>query len=163
MERERETTLKFRSSEEKDADALAQLINRAFEVERPIFDGDRIDRDGVTGYLQKGQFLIAEDATGMVGCVYAQVRGDTGYIGLLSVEPARQGTGLGRKLMEAAENFFRQMGCTQVELRVVSARAPLPGFYRHLGYSESRIEPLPANVPAKVPCHFQYMVKTFAK
>lgn len=163
MEPERETAVKFRNSEEKDADALAQLINRAFEVERPIFDGERIDREGVQGYLQKGQFLIAEDATGMVGCVYAQVRGDTGYIGLLSVEPARQGTGLGRKLMEAAENFFKQIGCTQVELRVVSARAPLPAFYRHLGYSESRIEPLPANVPTKVPCHFQYMVKTLAR
>ena len=81
MEPERETAVKFWNSEEKDADALAQLINRAFEVERPIFDGERIDREGVQGYLQKGQFLIAEDATGMVGCVYVQVRGDTGYIG----------------------------------------------------------------------------------
>ena len=49
MEPERETAVKFWNSEEKDADALAQLINRAFEVERPIFDGERIDRVGVQG------------------------------------------------------------------------------------------------------------------
>jgi N-acetylglutamate synthase-like GNAT family acetyltransferase len=114
-------------------------------------------------YLQKGEFLIAEDATVLVGCVYAEVRGDTGYIGLLSVEPERQRTGLGRKLMEPVENFFRQMGCTKVELRVVSARTALPGFYQHLGYSKSRIEPLPPNVRAKVPCHFQYMMKTLVQ
>jgi GNAT superfamily N-acetyltransferase len=162
MERGHETTVKFRNSEVKDADALAQLINRAFQVERPIFEGDRVDRDGVLTYMQKGEFLIAEDEAGMVGCVYAEVRGDTGYIGLLSVEPERQGTGLGRKVMEAAENFFKEIGCIKVELRIVSARTALLGFYRHLGYRESRVEPLPASVGAKVPCHFQYMVKTLA-
>ncbi len=152
----------IRASVEKDAAALAQLINRAFEVERPIFNGDRIDREGLLSYLQRGKFLIAEVATGMIGCVYAEVRGETGYIGLLSVEPGRQGEGLGGRLMQQAEDFFRRMGCSKAELRVVSARAPLPGFYRHLGYSESRIEPLPANVRPNIPCHFQYMTKTLA-
>jgi GNAT superfamily N-acetyltransferase len=138
---------------------LSQWINRAFEVERPIFDADRIDHDGVLEYLQRGKFLIAEDAAGLAGCVYAQVKGKTGCIGLLSVEPERQGTGLGRQLMQAVEDFFQKAGCDTAELRVVSARAPLPGFYRHLGYSASRIETLPITMQAKVPCHLQYMTK----
>lgn len=149
----------FRTVGTEDAAALAQLINRAFEVERPFFDGDRIDQDGVLAYLQRGKFLIAEDATGLAGCVYAEVRGETGYIGLLSVEPARQGMGLGRRLMQAAEDFFQKVGCNTAELRMVSARAPLPGFYRYLGYSESRIEALPADAQPKVSCYFQYMTK----
>lgn len=159
MNRERESPVKIRNSEENDLDALVRVINRAFEVERPVFDGDRIDIQGILGYRQKGTFLIAEDTTAIIGCVYAEIRGESGYIGLLSVEPEQQGRGLGRRLMEVAENLFRQMGCTKAELRIVSARTALLGFYRHLGYTESRIEPLAASVRAKVPCHFQYMGK----
>lgn len=149
----------FRTAQSTDAVALAQLINKAFAVERPIFDRDRIDRDGVLTYVEKGKFLIAEDGGGFLGCVYVEVQSETGYVGLLSVEPDQQGKGLGRKLMQAAEEFFRRMGCKEAELRVVSARAPLPGFYRRLGYAESRTEPLPPGVQPKVPCHFQYMTK----
>jgi len=152
--------LAMRVAREEDAADLVRLINAAFEVERPIFGGDRIDRDGVLAYLRNGKFLLAEDAGGLAGCVYGERRGLNGYVGLLSVDPARQRTGLGRKLMEAVEDFFREQGCKKVELRVVSARTPLPAFYRHLGYSETGTEALPAEIQPKVPCHFQYMSKT---
>jgi len=149
----------MRIATEGDAAALVALINAAFAVERPIFGGERIDRKGVLAYLKKGAFLIAEDVNELIGCVYGEVRGESGYVGLLSVQPARQGTGLGRRLMEAVEDFFREKGCRKAELRVVSAREGLPAFYRHLGYAESGIEPLPAELKAKVACHFQYMTK----
>jgi N-acetylglutamate synthase-like GNAT family acetyltransferase len=150
----------MRVARQEDAPALVRLINAAFEVERPIFGGDRIDRDGVLSYLRTGKFLIAEDAHGLVGCVYGELRGESGYVGLLSVHPARQRTGLGRKLMEAVEDFFREQGCKEVELRVVSARTGLPAFYRHLGYLQTGTEALPGEIQPQVPCHFQYMTKT---
>jgi len=53
--------------------------------------------------------------------------------------------------MDAAENFFRQAGCVAVDLRVVSARTPLPSFYRHLGYLETGTAPFAPDVPAKIP------------
>src|SRR6516225_4294553 len=115
-----------------DVDALVGLINAAFVVERPIFDGDRTTAAGVRALLQRGRFLVAEDSAGLAGCVYVEIRGNRGYIGLLSVDPPRQGSGLGRKLMEAAEKFFHEANCVAIDLRVVSARAPLPAFYRHL-------------------------------
>jgi len=67
---------------------------------------------------------------------------------------------LGRKLMDAAENFFREAGCISIDLRVISARTPLPAFYRHLGYVETGTAPFAADVPAKVPCHYILMSKT---
>lgn len=149
-----------------DADALARLINAAFVVERPIFDGDRTSSEGVRALLQRGRFLVAEnvaeDSTGFAGCVYVELRGDRGYIGLLSVEPERQGRGLGRKLMDAAEEFCRRANCVAVDLRVVSARAPLPAFYRHLGYSEMGRSDLPADAQVKIPCQFIHMSKKLA-
>ncbi|HEX7696452.1 MAG TPA: GNAT family N-acetyltransferase [Candidatus Acidoferrum sp.] len=153
-------TLRFRVASVADAEALARLINSAFRVEQPFIEGDRINPDGVRAYMEKGKFLLAEDAEGLTGCVYVELHGDRGYLGLLGVEPQRQGTGLGRKLMDAAENFFRQAGCVAVDLRIVSARAPLPSFYRHLGYLETGTAPFAPDVPAKVPWHYILMSKT---
>ena len=155
-----ENTLRFRVASLADVEALAHLINGAFRVEQPFIEGDRINPDGVRAYMEKGKFLLAEDATGLAGCVYVELRGDRGYLGLLGVDPSHQGTGLGRKLMDAAENFFRRAGCVAVDLRVVSARTPLPSFYRHLGYLETGTAPFAPDVPAKVPCHYILMSKT---
>src|SRR6266851_3547708 len=143
-----------------DVNALAVLVNAAFRVEQPFIEGDRVDAEGVRSYMAKGKFLVAEDSAGLAGCVYVELRGDRGYLGLLGVDPQRQGTGLGRKLMDAAENFFREAGCVAVDLRVISARAPLPAFYRHLGYLETGTAPFSPDVPAKVPCHYVLMSKT---
>ena len=140
-------------------EALAALINIAFRVELPFIEDDRINPRGVRAYMGKGKFLIAEDSAGLVGCVYAELRSDRGYLGLLGVEPRRQGTGLGRRLMDAAEEFFRDAHCVAIDLRIVSARTPLPGFYRHLGYVETGTAPLPPDAPVKVPCHFILMSK----
>jgi len=142
-----------------DVDALVSLINAAFLVERPIFGGDRTSPDGVRAYLERGTFLVTEDLNGLAGCVYVELRGDRAYIGLLSVEPARQGSGLGRVLMQAAEDFCREKKCVAVELRVVSARTPLPAFYRHLGYTETHTSELPADAHPKIPCRFIHMSK----
>ena len=151
--------IRIRVADASDADALARLINAAFVVERPIFDGDRTSAEGVRALLERATFLVVEDSMGLAGCVYVELRGARGYIGLLSVEPARQGSGLGRKLMQAAEEFCREANCIAVDLRVVSARAPLPAFYRHLGYAETHTSDLPAEVHPKVSCHFIHMSK----
>ena len=154
-----EDTLRFRVASPADVEALARVINGAFRVEQPFIEGDRINPDGVRAYMEKGKFLLAEDAAGLAGCVYVELRGDRGYLGLLGVDPSHQGTGLGRKLMAAAQDFFRQAGCVAVDLRVVSARTSLPSFYRHLGYLETGTAPFAPDVPAKVPCHYILMSK----
>src|SRR5713226_2906252 len=96
--------LKIRHALDADISALTALINAAFRVEQPFIEGDRTNPDGVRNYMQKGKFLLAEDAAGLAGCVYIEFRGDRGYVGLLGVDPPQQGAGLGRKLMDVAEN-----------------------------------------------------------
>ena len=154
--------LRFRTADLDDVEPLVRLINSAFRVEQPFIEGDRIDPRGVRAYMKKGKFLLAEDAAGLAGCVYVELCGDRGYLGLLGVDPQRQGTGLGRKLMDAAENFFRQAGCVAVDLRIVSARTPLPAFYHHLGYLETGTAPFPHDVQTKVPCRYILMSKSIA-
>lgn len=152
-------SVRIRHARSTDVEALAALINIAFRVELPFIEGDRINPGGVRAYMKKGKFLVAEDSAGLGGCVYVELRSHRGYLGLLGVEPRRQGTGLGRRLMDAAEEFFRDAHCVAIDLRIVSARTPLSGFYRHLGYVETGTAPLPPDAPAKVPCHFILMSK----
>jgi ribosomal protein S18 acetylase RimI-like enzyme len=120
--------LSIRFAQREDVKRLALLINAAFRVEQPFIEGDRTNPDVVHTYMQKGKFLLAEDSRGLAGCVYVELRGDRGYLGLLGVDPPRQGTGLGRKLMAAVENYFREAGCRAVDLRIVSSAHPAPGL-----------------------------------
>ncbi len=151
--------LRVRFAQSADVEPLTDLINSAFRVEQPFIEGDRTDPDSVRAYMEKGKFLVAEDAAGLAGCIYVELRGDRGYLGLLGVDPPRQRTGLGRKLMDAAESYFREAGCCAVDLRIISARTPLPSFYRHLGYVETGTAPFTPDVPVKVPCHYVLMSK----
>jgi GNAT superfamily N-acetyltransferase len=75
------------------------------------------------------------------------------------VDPARQGGGLGRLLVEAAEAHCRGAGCRKIDLRVVNLRTELPPFYRRLGYVATGTEPY-VDDDATQPCHFVVMSKS---
>jgi GNAT superfamily N-acetyltransferase len=152
--------VRVRRATDEDVVGLTRLINAAFAVERVAFDGDRLDAAGVRKYMATGVFLVATDAEGLAGCVYIEARGDRSYLGLLSVEPARQGYGLGRKLMAAAEEFARGAGCRAMDLRIISPRAAqLLPFYLRLGYRETGTRLFPAELTSKVPAHYIVMSK----
>lgn len=151
---------RIRAAVKADVEALARLINAAFVVEQPFIEGQRIDPAGVREHMEKGKFLVAEGAEELAGCVYVELRGERGYLGLLGVEPRRQGAGLGRKLMDAAENHFRAAGCRAIDLRIISPRTPLPAFYEHMGYRQTGTAPFVPDVPVKVSCHYILMSKT---
>lgn len=154
-----ESAPRLRMAEAGDIEPLARLINAAFVVEQPFIEGERIDPAGVREYMEKGNFLVAEDSRGLAGCVYVELRGERGYLGLLGVDPERQGTGLGRKLMDAAEDYFREAGCRGIDLRIISPRTPLPAFYERMGYRQTGTAPFATEAPVKVPCHYILMSK----
>ncbi len=156
---ESEHNMSIRQANDADVTVVVRLINAAFQVERFFLAADRIAAEEVRSRMQRGVFLLLEDSGVPLGCVYAELRGERGYIGLLSVEPQRQKSGLSRLLMIAAEEYFREHGCRVAELRVVNLRTELPPYYRHLGYSETSTEPFPLEIPAILPCHFIVMTK----
>jgi ribosomal protein S18 acetylase RimI-like enzyme len=112
--------------------------------------------------MEKGSILLAEDGGGrLLGCVYTEVRGARGYLGQLAVDPAHQGLGLARRLVEAAEDRFRQLGCEAVDITVLSLRPELPPIYRRFGYAETGTEEFHPTQPLKagVECHCIVMSK----
>ena len=152
--------LKTRIALPSDARAVAALISLAYRVEDFFKIGDRTDEDDVRARMRKGEFLLLEDESTLVGAVYVVTHGQTGYFGMLSIDPARQGQGLGRQLITAAEAHCRKAGCREMELEVVNLRTELPPFYRRFGYMETVTRPFPDHERAKLPCHFIVMTKS---
>lgn len=142
-----------------EAPVLASLISLAYRVEDFFKIGDRTDADDVRKRMTAGDFLVIEDERGVAGCVYVIRHGDVGYFGMLSIDPARQGQGLGSQLIAAAEAHCRAAGCRTMELEVVNLRTELPPFYRRFGYTESGTRPFSDTERTSRPCHFIVMTK----
>ena len=153
--------MEIRFAVEADLTGLTVLINKAFKVEAFFIVRDRLVPEEALEYFRKGRFMLAEENGALAGVVYVELRGDRSYLGLLSVNPDLQKSGLGRKLMAAAEEFAREMGSHHMDLTVVNLRTELPPFYRKLGYTENGTAPIrPEMVPRVTqPCHFIRMTK----
>ena len=152
--------MQIRPATTDDAETLAALINAAYRVEDFFKIGDRIDVDGVRREMTVGGFLVLEDDHGIAGCVFVQVRGELGYFGLLSVDPSRQGQGIGTTLLRAAEEFCRGAGCRTMEILVVNLRTELLPYYQRHGYIEIGVRPFPPEEPTRRPCHFVVLRKS---
>ena len=133
---------------------VAALVNRAFVIEARFVEGDRIQAAEIARLASQpsAAFLgLFEDQT-LAGCVLADARdGHRGYIGLLAVEPARAGQGLGRELMTQAEAHLRRHGCRTVFVTVVDQRTELFPIYERRGYRPDGTT-LPFARHTKVPC-----------
>jgi N-acetylglutamate synthase-like GNAT family acetyltransferase len=137
------------------------VINSAFRVAEEFFCfEDRITLEEVERLFTTGSFLIAESDRVLAGCVYVELKdGERSYLGLLSVDPAQQQSGLGSLLMTAAEKHCRELGSRLMEIYIVNLRTELWPFYQRRGYMETGTLPFPADVQTKEPCHFITMEK----
>ena len=150
--------ISVRRAQPVDAPALAELVNRAYAVEGFFVEGQRTNADEIVGLFRSGSFLVLENNGGLAAAVYVEPSGESGYIGMLSVDPGLQGIGIGTRLVRIAEAMCEAMGSTSVRLRIVNLREELGRWYRSLGYREVGTTPY-THRPVKQPCHFVEMQK----
>jgi ribosomal protein S18 acetylase RimI-like enzyme len=96
----------------------------------PVADFDRAVTGGTSAVLG----IVANDevvATAMVGH-----DGHRGWVYYLAVDPERRGSGLGRTLMTAAEQWLRTAGVPKVQLMVRTSNEAVQAFYARLGYED---------------------------
>jgi len=118
-------SLRTRPAAPADLPRLVRIINAAYSIES-FLDGTRTDLEHLTASLQTGTILVLEEADGNpLASVYAEVRGERGYLGLLAVDPAHQGRGLARLVVEAAAEHLRRQGCRALDISVLSLRTEL--------------------------------------
>ena len=149
-----------RIAERSDAGEITLLINSAFRLAEGFFvKRDRIEMKEVIDLLNTGKFLLADEEGTLIGCVYVEPRGERAYLGLLSVNPSRQQSGMGSLLMTAAENYCSGLACRFMDIKIVNLRKELPGFYQKRGYVETGTSNFPADIETKEPCYFIDMAK----
>jgi GNAT superfamily N-acetyltransferase len=89
-----------------------------------------------------GVVLVAEGGGQVVGAVavaaipYLEREGRRGRIVALVVAAGRRGQGIGRRLVEAAEEAAGDLGCVTMEVTSARRRTESHPFYRSLGYEE---------------------------
>ena len=123
----------FRASDEA---ALVELWV-ACELTRPWNDPGR---DIARKLADSGELLlVGEEGAAIVGSVMAGYDGHRGWINYLAVHPSRQGSGLGRALMEAAESRLRERGCPKINLQVRDDNRAARAFYEAIGYAQEPV------------------------
>ena len=91
--------------------------------------------DGVTSTA-----LGAFDDDRLIGTVMVGHDGHRGWVYYLAVDESQRGTGLGKEMMVAAENWLREHGAVKVQLMVRSTNEAVLGFYQHLGYEDADVQ-----------------------
>jgi len=143
-----------------DIELLLKFINKAFARDNYFKRTERTNSEQVMEYLQKGDFLLLEEQGELLGLVYADLREKgRGYIGLLTVNPDKQSRGIGSQLMQSAEDFCRDHGCSIAEIDVINLRPELVDWYRGQGYQVVGEAPYPRPEILIQPCHFIAMQK----
>lgn len=141
--------LRIRPAKPEDTARIVQVVNEAFAVEKFI-DGTRTDEARFAEMACKGEFFVADDSDGpILACIYAELRGERGYFGMLAVDPKEQGKGLGTTMIEFAERYCREQGCLWMDISVLTLRPELLPFYGKLGYTETRREEFFPSRPLK--------------
>jgi len=104
---------------------------------RPWNDPDR-DIDRKIARDPDG-FLIGESGGRIVAAAMAGYDGHRGWINYLAVDPGVGGSGIGRTMMEAAENHLLELGCPKINIQVRGSNADAIAFYERIGFSSDDV------------------------
>ena len=88
-----------------------------------------------------------------------ELRGERGYFGMLSIDPSRQGMGVGHQLVNAVEKYFREADCKFSDMKIVNVRTELHALYQRWGYVDTGTGVYDDPTPTKIPVHFITMSK----
>jgi N-acetylglutamate synthase-like GNAT family acetyltransferase len=156
----------IRFAERKDSLNIVKLVNSAYRgedalkgwtTEAEILDGQRIDEEMYLEMLQKenSKILVMLDKDQIVACISVEKQGDTAYIGMVTVSPLKQNSGLGSIILKAAEDFARSeeaWNCKVAKMTVISCRKSLIEYYKRRGYiNTEKTEPFPSETKFGIP------------
>ena len=130
-----------------DVPLLNKLVNSAYRgdssrkgwtTEADLLDGTRTDENAVKEFLTEPGSTILKYLKGeqIVGCVRLLKHGHRLYLGMFAVDPSLQNTGIGKKILIAAEDEAKKQNCQSIDMTVISERTELIHWYKRNGYVE---------------------------
>ena len=152
--------MQFREATIDDIDEIVILVNVAYRgekgwtTENALVSGDRATYDEVLGYLSDPKshlFVLTEN--GVKAVIFVEEQDKKAYIGFFAVHPSLQGRGIGKELLQKAENFAINTLCiNHLTMSVVADRVELIDFYCRRGYVRTdMVENYPSDLNVGVP------------
>jgi ribosomal protein S18 acetylase RimI-like enzyme len=144
-------TLSFAKANISDAPRLAAFINSAYRgecstlgwtSEAHLLSGARTDTADILKLLadDNSMLVMCKSAMDLIGSVHLHYSGNQVQIGMLAVDPKLQGRGIGKQLLQAAENMAQQVWSVQrFVMNVITCRLELLAFYERRGYRRTGI------------------------
>lgn len=133
---------------------VVQLVNSAYRgpssrvgwtTEADFLDGQRTDVNTLKKELQKKDKIVlclrAQNESEIIGSVFLEgFKDDKGsgcYLGMLTIKPTLQNSGLGKWLMTEAESYAKNLGSNRMSLGVLHLRSELMSWYERRGYKKT--------------------------
>jgi len=152
-------------ADEKDITSLVALMDSAYRGENSkqgwtseadLFIGNkRTDETSVAILIKRPgsvflKYLNEEEI--LQGCVLLHKKDNRIYLGMFSVSPSAQGKGIGKKLLEAADDYASEHNCTSIYMTVITVREELIAWYERSGYKKTgKVLPFPVDERFGVP------------
>ncbi|UCC89629.1 MAG: GNAT family N-acetyltransferase [Anaerolineales bacterium] len=138
--------MRIRPATKDDALAAVDLMTQLAEYAGEIVDAGVEDRFRTMLELPQHAIFVAEDERGLaVGLLSASLRwtlwhaGPCMIIEELIVDEEARGQGVGRALIQAALDWARGQGCSEVEVSTEQANVKAQAFYRQLGFESTAL------------------------
>lgn len=140
-------SLAIHLAETRDTETIAELVNSAYRSklinngwtnDSELVAGHRIDEESVLALMQQPQsvILLASLDKRLLACAHLLNTDGTVYLGMLSVNPEVQGMGIGKRMLQQAEDYaWNNMAAESIIMDVISQRSELISFYQRRGYS----------------------------
>jgi ribosomal protein S18 acetylase RimI-like enzyme len=158
-----------------DIASLNTLINSAYRgefskkgwtTEAHILEGSRTTEAELLEIIQDKHNTILKysEHNKIIGCVLLKAKEIELYLGMLTVSPELQNSGIGKKLLQQAEVFAAELGLPKIVMTVISVREELISWYKRNGYVDTGVrEPFPVsdvfNPTTQEPLEFMVLEK----
>lgn len=138
-----------------DIPALNALINSAYRgesskkgwtTEANLLEGKRTTEEELTETIEDKSNTILKftENDQIIGSVLLVEKKDKLYLGMLTVSPELQNSGIGKKLLQQAEVYAKSLGLPTIVMTVISVREELLAWYNRNGYVDTgKREPFP--------------------
>jgi len=119
-----------------DVDEVVDLWRRC-GLTRPW--NDPIDDIALARRGADATILVVRETGRLIATVMVGFDGHRGWVYYLAVDPDRQGGGLGRAIMDAAEGWLKARGAPKIQLMVRDDNVAALGFYDRLGFERQAV------------------------
>ena len=156
-----------------DALKICELLNLAYRgaegwtTESALVKGDRCSESDVVSDINKpnNYLLVYKADNNIQACISIQKSENKAYVGSFAVHPKLQNSGLGKKVLNLAEQYA--VTCFQPEqfiLVVLSSRTELIAFYERRGYQRNgNIKGYPKHLNVGVPLNPDVTIEELTK